>query len=894
MATSTTEAEYVAAASGCRQVLWIQNQLLDYGDCFETKLISVDYIHTDENVADLLTKPFDAGRFQYLVLMRIRVCVWYLVDFVYLVYLDIHVSMITKAIKKGAGPNWLFDIDSLTKSMNYVPVVTGTNSTNLSGTKDAASQEVKKDVSSLRYIALPNWVHDALLESSSSKPQGDCSTNVLESSGNFNPTATSTNPSADQMETLTVETPIPTVCLPVPTACFTDSQEPSSDTRLISKRVANQVETPSLDNILTLTNQFEDILGVTTNSDESNGVMLSMPCEALSKEISSSILVFPSFSGRIVPLFDSMLIPQGEGSGTPTESHHTPTSEASQSSQHELPSPSLPPVTTVTIPPSSALPPIADEPASSIRDNSQEEACLTDSGLAADQDRANIAKTSTLPSDSAPRVTSLAADERTKRVSDDAEEMATVLTSMDAGTVLASGVAEVPTGSGSIPTADPSATGVPTGSDVVPTAGLIFATATVVTPYTRRKGKEKMIEFETPKKKKIQEQMDIQIARQLEEEMERDAKRMNEQIARDAEIARIYAEEELQMMINSLDRSNETVAKYIQEYEQILEDLSIRERIELISDLVKYQENYAQVLKYQTLQRKPRSKKQKKDYYMAESAKKLKTSEEVPKEVKSPEEVTEEKVKEMMQLVPIKEVYVEALQVKHPIIDWKNLMHAPVEWKLYNTCGVHHVTTKDKEIFMLVEKDYPIKKGLAIGMISYKLQGRIVGNKMHKAFLLPVIEFPLSEEVLTASEESSHCQKKRDATAEKIALLLKSSSNYQLSNYLQVKETCGLDICGDVQVACVGGLRPHGKGIEFKVSLTRFYVKPSRDFTRPLGLPSGLKGLLHTLNATVISTKLYRMVEIFEMVNVARGSRLGACWTLYKPSEGMGEEVSLD
>nr|GEZ66022.1 hypothetical protein [Tanacetum cinerariifolium] len=37
------------------------------GDCFEKKLISVDHIHTDENVADLLTKPFDAGRFQYLV-----------------------------------------------------------------------------------------------------------------------------------------------------------------------------------------------------------------------------------------------------------------------------------------------------------------------------------------------------------------------------------------------------------------------------------------------------------------------------------------------------------------------------------------------------------------------------------------------------------------------------------------------------------------------------------------------------------------------------------------------------------------------------------------------------------------------------------------------------------
>nr|GEV19883.1 hypothetical protein [Tanacetum cinerariifolium] len=140
------------------------------------------------------------------------------------------------------------------------------------GTKDAARQEVKNDVSSLRYIALPNWVHDALLESSLSKPQDDCSTDVPESSGNFNPTTTSINPPADQLETLTVESPIPTVSSPFPTACFTDSPEPSGDARLISKRVANQVETPSLDNILTLANRFEDILGVTTNSDESNGV----------------------------------------------------------------------------------------------------------------------------------------------------------------------------------------------------------------------------------------------------------------------------------------------------------------------------------------------------------------------------------------------------------------------------------------------------------------------------------------------------------------------------------------------------------------------------------------------------------------------------------------------
>nr|GFA66388.1 uncharacterized mitochondrial protein AtMg00810-like [Tanacetum cinerariifolium] len=40
MATSTTEAEYLAAASGCGQVPWIQNQLLDYG---EIPILSYEY-----------------------------------------------------------------------------------------------------------------------------------------------------------------------------------------------------------------------------------------------------------------------------------------------------------------------------------------------------------------------------------------------------------------------------------------------------------------------------------------------------------------------------------------------------------------------------------------------------------------------------------------------------------------------------------------------------------------------------------------------------------------------------------------------------------------------------------------------------------------------------------
>nr|GFB84414.1 hypothetical protein [Tanacetum cinerariifolium] len=156
----------------------------------------------------------------------------------------------------------------------------GTYSTNLSGTKDAVNQEVKKNESSLRYIVLPNWAHDALLESTLN-------------SRNPNPTASAFNPLANHIETLTVESPIPTVSSSVPTACLNDSLEPSSEARLVSKRVANQEETPSLDNILSLTNRFEDILGVSTTSDEIIGV------EADVSNMETSISASPTPTLRI-------------------------------------------------------------------------------------------------------------------------------------------------------------------------------------------------------------------------------------------------------------------------------------------------------------------------------------------------------------------------------------------------------------------------------------------------------------------------------------------------------------------------------------------------------------------------------------------------------------------
>nr|GEW88856.1 hypothetical protein [Tanacetum cinerariifolium] len=133
-----------------------------------------------------------------------------------------------------------------------------------------------------------------------------------------------------------------------------------------------------------------------------------------------------------------------------------------------------------------------------------------------------------------------------ERISDDSEEMETVRTSMDAATVLASRLIDVPTGSGSIPTSStPAEVDVPTGSDVVPTASPVFATTTVVTPIIRRKGKEVMMESETPKKQKVQEQIDAQVARELKEQLKREDQRRAEQIARDAKVSRIHVEEKL-------------------------------------------------------------------------------------------------------------------------------------------------------------------------------------------------------------------------------------------------------------------------------------------------------------------------------------------------------------
>ncbi|GJV44474.1 hypothetical protein Tco_1429010 [Tanacetum coccineum] len=111
------------------------------------------------------------------------------------------------------------------------------------------------------------------------------------------------------------------------------------------------------------------------------------------------------------------------------------------------------------------------------------------------------------------------ATDRSRGLGNQTDEVANVLTTLEAANVLSTG---------SLPTAAPA--GVATASGSFPTAA-IFTTTSVTTPYTRRtrasrgiiiepshttsvptisakgKGKEKMVEFSGTKKKKIHEQL---------------------------------------------------------------------------------------------------------------------------------------------------------------------------------------------------------------------------------------------------------------------------------------------------------------------------------------------------------------------------------------------------
>nr|GFC82174.1 hypothetical protein [Tanacetum cinerariifolium] len=165
-----------------------------------------------------------------------------------------------------------------------------------------------------------------------------------------------------------------------------------------------------------------------------------------------------------------------------------------------------------------ALPTVANEPASPVRDVSEGEACPTDSGFLADQDRATIAKSSTLPHDSAPRVTSPAADEGSMQ--HNISKLMALCTSL------------------------------------------------------QRQYSELLVKFQAQKEEIVRLKERVQVledregdaAKQSRDDAPIKGRSINEgkAAAERIKVARIHAEEELQGMIDGLEKSNETIAKYLQ------------------------------------------------------------------------------------------------------------------------------------------------------------------------------------------------------------------------------------------------------------------------------------------------------------------------------------------
>ncbi|GKB09091.1 hypothetical protein Tco_0837403 [Tanacetum coccineum] len=93
-----------------------------------------------------------------------------------------------------------------------------------------------------------------------------------------------------------------------------------------------------------------------------------------------------------------------------------------------------------------------------------------------------------------------------------------------------------------------------------------------------------------------------------------------------------------------------------------------------------------------------------------------------------------------------KELWVELKRLFEPDENdtlWKiqRYMHNPLAWKLYDTCGVYHVSTeRGHDIFMLVEKDYPLTRALMTLMLCNKLKvdeySEMTNELLRKIFIL--------------------------------------------------------------------------------------------------------------------------------------------------------------
>ncbi|GJX37141.1 ribonuclease H-like domain-containing protein [Tanacetum coccineum] len=135
----------------------------------------------------------------------------------------------------GSGPNWLFDIDALIKSINYQPVVAGNQSNGNAGTKacDDAGKDRMETVNGTYYILLPFLTQDPSFSSNSKdspdagfKPLGEeenMDTKNLENENSAVPNTKEPRVNQEQDESINITNNINIASLTVNNACIEDN-----------------------------------------------------------------------------------------------------------------------------------------------------------------------------------------------------------------------------------------------------------------------------------------------------------------------------------------------------------------------------------------------------------------------------------------------------------------------------------------------------------------------------------------------------------------------------------------------------------------------------------------------------------------------------------------------
>ncbi|GJZ42070.1 hypothetical protein Tco_0588956 [Tanacetum coccineum] len=105
---------------------------------------------------------------------------------------------------------------------------------------------------------------------------------------------------------------------------------------------------------------------------------------------------------------------------------------------------------------------------------------------------------------------------------------------------------------------------------------------------------------------------------------------------------------------------------------------------------------------------------------------------------------------------------------------WKNQQNYKVlDWKLYDSCGVHSLRMQHVHIHMLVEKKYPLIPSTITDMLNKKLQGRIVGIKIlfnTASITAAHIKVNAAEGVNAVSEEVSTAETMNLIATQQVAL----------------------------------------------------------------------------------------------------------------------------